>query len=213
MAFFIPRPSLTASRSLNVGLAPGTRVVKAEDLAAWVQAEQIVQHAREQAEQIEASAQAAYEAERERGLQEGRAQARLETAEQMMETVARSIDFFANIEAEMVELVMRAIRKIIDDYDDTERILLTVRNVLAVVRNQKQITLRLNPREVDSVQSRVNDLLSRFPAIGYIEIVPDARLLAGSCVLESDIGLVEASMHDQLTAIENAFTKILGSRI
>ncbi len=213
MAFFIPRPSLTASRSLNVGLAPGTRIVKAEDLAAWVQAEQIVQHAREQAEQIEASAQAAYEAERERGLQEGRAQARFETAEQMMETVARSIDFFANIEAEMVELVMRAIRKIIDDYDDTERILLTVRNVLAVVRNQKQITLRLNPREVDSVQSRVNDLLSRFPAIGYIEIVPDARLLAGSCVLESDIGLVEASMHDQLTAIENAFTKILGSRI
>lgn len=213
MAFIVPRHALTPVRRLNLALAPGTRVVHADELAAWRSALAIVAEASAQAQAIEASAQAAFEAEKQRGFEEGQEEARLEQAEQMMEHVSRTIDYFAQVEGRMIELVMQAVQKIMADFDDQERIVITVKNVLSVVRNQKQLTLRLNPQQVDAVKDRVNELLAAYPGVGYIDMVPDSRVKHGACILESDIGLVEASMEGQLAALRGAFAKVLGSRI
>ena len=75
------------------------------------------------------------------------------------------------------------------------------------------MTLRLHPQQVDVVRARVNDLLAAYPGVGYLDIVPDGRLAMESCILESEIGLVEASMESQIKAIEAAFHKVLGSRV
>ena len=137
----------------------------------------------------------------------------MEQVDQMMENIEQTIDYFAKVETRMVDLVMKAVRKIIDDFDDSERVLMTVKNVLSVVRNQKQMTLRLHPQQVDGVKDRVNDLLAAYPGVGYIDILADTRLKLGACILESEIGLVEASMEGQLTALQSAFSKISGSRV
>jgi type III secretion protein L len=212
MVFIVPRQPLNP-RKLNLGLAPGTRVVRAHELAAWRSAEQIIADAVAQAEAIEHAAQAAFEAERQRGFKAGQEEARLEQAEQMMENVSRTIDYFAQVESRMVDLVMQAVQKIMSDYDDRERVVITVKNVLSVMRNQKQLTLRLHPHQVDGVKERVNDLLAAYPGVGYIDILGDHRVKLGACILESDIGMVEASMEGQLAALQAAFTKVLGSRI
>ena len=44
-------------------------------------------------------------------------------------------------------------------------------------------------------------------------MVADARLKGDACILESEIGLVEASIDGQIAALEGAFRKVLGSRI
>ena len=212
MAFIVPLNPLSL-RKLSLALAPGTRVVRAAELAGWRSAEQIVAEAVVQAELIRQSASAAFEAERQRGFEVGQEEARMEQAEQMMENVSRTIDYFGQVEGRMVDLVMQAVQKIMSDFDDRDRIVITVKNVLSVVRNQKQLTLRLHPQQVDGVKERVNELLAAYPGIGYIDIVGDHRLKLGACVLESDIGLVEASLEGQLAALQSAFTKVLGSRI
>ena len=212
-AVLVPRHPLQPRQRLALGLAPGTRIVRAQELADWREAEAIVAQASAQAQAIAEEAKAAYEAERQRGYQDGQEEARLEQAEQMIENVSRTIDYFGQVEGRMVDLVMQAMQKIVSDFDDDERVLITVRNVLAVVRNQKQMTLRLNPQQVETVKARVGELLSVYPGVGYLDIVPDARLKPDACILESEIGLVEASLEGQLQALRNAFQKVLGSRI
>lgn len=209
----VPRHPLHPRQRLNLGLAPGTRIVRAQAMADWRAAEAIVDEARAQAQAIAEAAAAAYEAERERGYREGQEEARLEQAEQMIENVSRTVDYFGQVEGRMVELVMQAVQKIVSDFDDDERVLITVRNVLAVVRNQKQMTLRLNPQQVERVKRHVGELLAAYPGVGYLDIVPDARLKPDACILESEIGLVEASLDGQVQALRNAFQKVLGSRI
>jgi type III secretion protein L len=213
MAFIVSRHALTPVRRLQVALVTGTRVVPAQDRAAWLSAQALVAQAQAQALAIEASAQAAYDAEKQRGFDEGLEAASLEQAEQMMENVSRTIDYFGQVEGRMIDLVMQAVQKIMADFDDQQRIVITVKNVLSVVRNQKQLTLRLNPHQVDAVKERVNELLAAYPGVGYIDILPDSRVKQGACILESDIGLVEASMEGQLAALRAAFAKVLGSRI
>lgn len=216
MAFLIPPstgPLKRVRRELCASLAPATQILSVQELTAWRSAQDLVAAAQQQAEAIQADAQAAYDAEKQRGYAEGLEEARLEQAEQMIENVSRTIDYFSKVEGQMVDLVMQAVQKIISDFDDEERVLITVRNALSVVRNQKQMTLRLHPQQVDVVKTRVNELLASYPGVGYLDIVGDNRLQADACILESEIGLVEASLEGQMAALRGAFTKVLGSRI
>ena len=213
MAFILPVNPLTPLRRLSIGIDPSVKVVRAHELVALRTAEQAVIDACAQADTIREDAKQAYEDERQRGYLEGQEAARLEQVEQMIENVSRTIDYFSRVESRMVDLVMQAVQKIIDDYDNNARILLTVKNVLSVVRNQKHMTLRLHPQQVALVKERIGSLLSDYPGVGYLDIVADPRLNFDACILESDIGMVEASMEGQLSALRRAFEKVLGSRV
>ena len=212
MAFLIPRDPVTP-RQLAGRPDPAARVVRAQDHARLCDAQALLEAAHAQAQAIVAEAKAAFEAERQRGYAEGREEALLDQSERMIEAVERTVDYIASVEGKMVELVMSAVGKVIDGFDDREKVMIVVRNALAVVRNQKQMTLRLNPAEVEIVRSQINELLAAYPGVGYLDILADGRLAPGACILESEIGLVEASLEGQLQALRNAFQRTLGSRI
>lgn len=212
MAFLISRDPLSPHQ-LAGRVDPAAKVVRAQDHAALVEAHALLEQARGQADAIVAGANEAFQAERQRGYADGREQALLDQAEKMIETVGRTVEYFAGIENEMVDLVMSAVHKVVDGFDDREKIIVVVRNALAVVRNQKQMTLRLNPSEVEVVRSQINELLAAYPGVGYLDLLADGRLQPGACILESEIGMVEASLNGQLEALRRAFQRTLGSRI
>ena len=130
----------------------------------------------------------------------------------MIENATRMVEFFASVEQRMVGLVMDAVRRIIADYSDAERVMAVVRSGLHVMRNQKQLTLRLAPEHAPQVSARAAELLQSFPGIGMLDIVPDSRLKGDAAILESEIGVVEASIDMQMQALEHGFQKMLGSR-
>lgn len=212
MVFVLPRNPL-----VEEGVSPlidkRTRVLRAVDRVDFSDAQALVLHAKSKAQEIISSAQAAFEEEKRRGYVEGREEALLDQAEKMIDTVSRTVEYFSSVERKMVDLVMASVRKIVDGFDDKEQVVIVVKNALAVVRNQKLMTLRLHPDEVDVVRARVNELLAAYPGVGYLDIIADARLMTGSCILESDIGMVEASMEGQISAIKGAFQRTFGSRV
>ena len=199
------------------GLLPSTDpqqlVFSPEQVQAWQDAQQLLAQARQEAERIRAEAVQAYEDEKQRGYDEGVAMARMDEAERLIENATRTVDYFAGIEQKIVALVMNAVRRIMADFDDTTRVLAVVQSGLSVMRNQKQLTLRLSPEHAATVRDRAQHLLERFPGVGMMDIVPDSRLKGDAAILESEMGVVEASVDLQLKAIEQGFTKLLGSRI
>lgn len=203
---------LTNSKALG-SVDPSDPVLPAEDAAAWFEASQLLDHAREEAAQLLGSARQQLEAERARGYQQGLEEARLELTERMIETASRTVELFASIEQRMVSLVMDAVRRLMADFSDTERVMAVVRSALSVLRNQRQLTLRIAPDHVEHVRARASELLEQFPGVGILDIVADPRLKQDATILESEIGLVEASIESQLQAIEQGFQKVLGSRV
>ncbi len=215
MDFVLPAQALNdplRPQRFGLRLPPGTQVVRREDWLAYRAAAEVVQAAHDEAAAIATAAREAFEAERVRGHAEGREEARLAQAEQMIEQVTRTVDYYAQVEQRMVALVMQAVQRIVADFGDRERVVAVVKGALAVVRNQKQVTLRVSPSQLDDVRASVNELLAAFPGVGFLDLVPDARLGPDACILESEIGVVEASIAGQLGAIEKAFASILGSR-
>lgn len=203
---------LTSSKALGA-IDASDPVVPAAEAAAWLEASALLEHARQEAAQLLGSARQQLEAERERGYQQGLEEARLELTERMIETASRTVELFASIEQRMVSLVMDAVRRLMADFSDTERVMAVVRSALSVLRNQRQLTLRIAPEHVEQVRARATELLEHFPGVGILDIVADPRLKLDATILESEIGLVEASIESQLQAIEQGFQKILGSRV
>ena len=59
----------------------------------------------------------------------------------------------------------------------------------------------------DNVKERLNEILSKFPGVNYINLMDDPRIKGVSCIIETDAGNVEASLDHQLAAIEKALGK------
>jgi len=197
---------------IGTDLYPGQKIVRAEEYQAVLSAEEIVADARRQAESIIARANEEAEQLKEEGFQQGLAEGRLDMAERMVDTVSRSVDYFASMEARIVGIVTKALRKILGEIDHRERIVSVVRNALALARNQTKVTVRVSPGEMQTVQDKIEDVMRPYPAVQFIDVVADGRLTAGGCILETRIGVIDATVDVQIQAIEKSLAKTLGSR-
>jgi type III secretion protein L len=195
----------------ELGLKPG-RIVKADDFATSQDARAIIEQARADAAQIVADAKEAFERERQRGFDQGVEAAKHEMAEQMITAVGNTVDYLGKVEHDMVELVGRAIERVLGEIDDRELIVKVVKNALAAVRNEKQLTLRVAPGQVAAVRERLDEILRQYPIIADVQIAGDGRLSNTGCILESEIGVIDASLDGQLAALKDSFAKIFGER-
>lgn len=196
--------------SLEFRPSPDRRVIKAADYLAYAEAEAIIAAARQQAEAIQREAEQAYDAEKQRGYQDGHDEGKLETAEQIMDVLSATVDFYAGIEKRTGQIVMQMLRKILGEFDNETLTYTIVRNALTAVRNQKQVTLRVAPDQAEALKARTDTLLQGFPSIHFVDVVADRRLSAGGCILETEIGVVDASIEVQLKALERSLAKRLG---
>jgi type III secretion protein L len=204
---FIVRDSEKLAR-----LDPSIKVLKAEHFVAFRDAQELVADAQTQHETIIASAQAAYEAERRRGYADGLAEAKREQAGSMIEIVCHTVEYFSRVESRMVDLVLDSVRKIVGDFDDRTRVVAVVRGALSLVRTEKHLLLRVHPDQVEAVRVKLTDLLSVFPAIEFIDVCGDAGLAQDACAIESDIGIVEANIPNQIDIMRKSFENALEER-
>ena len=182
--------------------APGVKVLKAADVDALHDAASLISAAKAHAAEIEKKAEAVYEERFQQGYEDGVEAGKMENAEKMMETVLASVEFIESIENTVVSVVNQSIRKIIGELDDETRIKRIVGTALNTVRGQQRVTVRVNPAE----EPTVSKALAAMTSGSYLTVVADPRLGPDSCILESELGVVDASLETQLKALEHAFT-------
>ena len=184
------------------------RVVKAADVATVRSAAEIVAAAEARAAQIREDAKAAYEEERKKGYDKGIADGKTEIAMQKLDLVDSSVAFMEDVEEKMSEIVMKALKSCVAEIGDREMVIQIVRKTMAaVIRTQRQVTLKVSPELVETVRSRVSELTAAFPTIETFDVVEDPRLKGSACVLETEAGVADASVESQLAAIERSLKK------
>ena len=184
------------------------RVVKAADVATVRSAAEIVAAAEAQAAQIREDAKAAYEEERKKGYDKGIADGKTEIAMQKLDLVDSSVAFMENVEEKMSDIVMKALKSCVAEIGDREMVIQIVRKTMAaVIRTQRQVTLKVAPELVETVRSRVSELTATFPTIETFDVVEDPRLKGSACLLETEAGVADASVESQLAAIERSLKK------
>ena len=199
-------PVILTANQLSID--PSCRVMKADDYATFLEAEQIINAAREQARQIAEQAKEAYEQEKQRGYQDGLDESKVDQADQMLKVVSRTINYLSDVEQTLADILLSGVKKIIGEFDQEQLAVSLVRNALQHVRSEKQVSIRIPPSQYNMLKARLNDILSDYKGVGFVDLVADQRLSTGDCIMESEIGVVDASVDVQLRALRKRFSRL-----
>lgn len=160
------------------------------------EAQSIVETTRRQAAQIRAEA-------RERGLREASEQWAAKAAENAFDA-NRSAQRASERLAELVSLATQRVIELEDKEGLYRRALRTVRSLAA---DSKTLTLHVGSEDAENARKVVSQLAEQMGIPIPLEIKVDNRLRSGGCVLESDQGVIDASMGLQIQAVRQAITR------
>lgn len=185
-------------------LAENAPLLKADHFSLLLQAGTISEVVSKRIAELKATAEEEYKRQGEDGYANGKADGHLENAEHVLETVLISVEFIERIEDALVKIVMDTVRKVLSQMDAGERIVCIIRKALNNVKTQKEVVVRVSSADEKAVFKSFSDTLKSVSG-GFLNIIADARLEAGSCLLETEFGVVDASLEIQLKALDNAF--------
>ncbi|MDR1433184.1 MAG: HrpE/YscL family type III secretion apparatus protein [Puniceicoccales bacterium] len=170
--------------------------------------DEIISAANRKAKEIEEEAVQSKKREEKRGYNDGVASGKHEISNVMMDFVTKSANSFSKLEKDVTEVVKMALRKIIGKIDKTELIVNVVKNSLQKIKLQKQATLKVAPSEAQILRDRIAEITEGNPVLQFLEVLADAHLQPGSCVIETELGVIDASVNVQLESIESALLKV-----
>jgi flagellar assembly protein FliH len=106
-------------------------------------------------------------------------------------------------EKEIIEMIFAIAKKVVHTRLDFEEKAVRgpILNALELSAGKNEINLKLNPEDLDYVESLRPELFSKFQSLKTIMITSDPAIKRGGCKLESDSGDIDATIETQLEMI------------
>lgn len=179
-------------------------VIHQEEIALCQEAVTLLEQARKKSEEIVASSQQEFERQKKLGIEQGLQEGRDKAIVHHVKTVLASLDYYEQSRSQLVTVVTSCLRRLIMDLPPEERVYQLVGEALDAFKKQTHLTLQINPKDQEAVEKAIAKLQPRMPAGSTIELRMHEELSPGTCVLESPLGLVDASLESQLSILENS---------
>ncbi len=138
----------------------------------------------------------------------------INTLEEALKELARiKRELRACAEKEAVELALAVARKIVcqEVSSNNQIVLNVVREALKRVENKEEIVIKINPSDLKALERIRCDSPELFREIGDVVFRGDPAMSSGGCVIETNLGDVDARIEKQLMAVEEAFRSELSA--
>jgi len=118
--------------------------------------------------------------------------------------------YYSRVEKELVELSLSIAAKILHRETQVDRTLLgaLVKVAIENLQHRTNIAVRVRPEEADLWRDYFAENLPETK----IEVLEDANIAEGNCVLETELGTAEVGLGTQLKEIERGFFDLLSQR-
>jgi len=191
-------------KPLDSQLSPGQKILKSADYQQLVDYDSLLSQLAKRDKERQVEANRALSKSIEHGKAEGMEKANQELTEQLLTYTLKMHQSLSEVEQSLVEVVIEAVQKIVREFDDETLVKNTVRSGLELVRSGKKLTVRVHPQMQEVVSEQLVDLQK---SISHVEILSDEVLKLDECILESDVGIVNASVELQVEALVSALRK------
>ncbi len=198
----------------NVGAVASSdnKVVRAQDAEKLKQAQDIIEKAKQDASFIKRKAKELYlqveeksELAKKEGFEKGRQEGLSQVTEQLMLIQQKNQKLLKHIEKESLSLVYEIANRLIGDAlkNSDDAIVGLVRQALQSSMGN-ELTLFVNPDDFEKIKQHEHKLLSTLHTAQSMSIKPSERVKSGGCMVESELGTIDAQLDWQLEAIRKA---------
>lgn len=183
----------------------GAKVIKAAEYALLSNANDLIGKVKSASADAVEQAKAVYKKRYDEGYAVGLDEGKSLYTEKLMDMVMGQVDSIEGLEKQLVSVVMDAVSKIIGSFDQRELVTRVVHQGLNAVRGSKSILMRVSSQDERILRESLhNYLVGRDNPTGYINLVADPNLKVGDCLLETEQGVVEASLNSQLRILQRS---------
>jgi flagellar biosynthesis/type III secretory pathway protein FliH len=186
------------------------RVVPAALADAHEQAARLLAGAEEQAERRRAEADRALDAERDRVLADARARGEAEAAALLVAAQAERTERLDEVEQELPRLIREIARRVLgrELAQSPAAVVDVVLEALRPLRHRRQITLRLAPGDLPALEA-AEPRLQQLVGAARLELIADTSVEPGGCVVQTEVGRVDARLSTQL---ERLVAAVMGTQ-
>lgn len=206
----VPEDTLTGEGSINLSALAGERMVlKSDVVQALSSAEKIVADARQKAAEIIQAAREEESRLKEKGFQEGYEEGLLKLNETILEFKRKYQAMLRDAEKDLLGLSLKIAGRIVGKAIALDHFVLMdiIHRALESLKYQKEIRLRVSPEDVAFLKDNRLHLCSLLGESKEIEIVEDPLVTPGGCIIDTEIGTVDARLETQFRVIEKALSK------
>jgi len=117
---------------------------------------------------------------------------------------AERADLSARFEEQLVSLATQMAEKILNAELNVKPEMLVgiVKNALRSVTEAKQVTLRVHPQDLELLRAKTEEIAAGLSSAAVLDLRPDDSLRRGDCLVDSDIGSLDAKLETQLTSLK-----------
>lgn len=191
-------------------LGPG-RILPAESAQALVDAEQLLMHAQREADALIDAARDRARAIEAAAKDAGLAAAQAEIQARLTAIATQSLRILAQNEEQIIDMSLQIARRIIGTIELEEAAVQIALRSLKLAGRNALVRLRVAPSFLEAVRERLDDILPTATSRAVVNLIADARVKDAGCILETDAGLVEATIESQLAAIESGLRSVLAA--
>jgi type III secretion protein L len=138
--------------------------------------------------------------------QKGLAKAELEAARRWSTVEVDRLALLKSMQPALAEMVLDALTRLAKGIDREALMRQALELLQGSLRGVSWARLRVHPQAVQAAQAAVSDFSRRTGLGPLARVVADETLSPDSCLLESDLGSIDASLDTQIRAIRDALT-------
>jgi type III secretion protein L len=181
------------------------KVIKNQIVSARTEAARILHEAEELAGEIRLSAETEAELLREEAFRDGTENALAEFQQNLIESREIRERVWRETEKDLLRLAVRLAEKIVgrEIKKDDKTVADIISTALQNARQQEKLTVRVNPSDLQIIEKE-KEKFSSGGRVKFIDFVADPRVSTGGCLIESEVGTIDARLETQLRVLERA---------
>jgi len=197
-------------RESSVAIASARLVLRADEVPALRDAQQLRDELdtlrRQQHAHVQAARDAAHAEGLAAGLQEGRAQARDEIAATLAALATTAAQHEDRRRADVAALALQVARKLLGELDDAQRLAALAREAAREMLPAPRLTVRVHPQRADAVRAQLRSMTAdEGGSIPACEVLADDGCAPDDCRLDTELGSADASLDRQLACLAQAW--------
>lgn len=195
----------------QIRAAPKAKVIPADDLSTLQEASEVLEHIKKDAEHYRQQVAKECETLKENAFKEGYNEGFKQWAEQLASFEKKLEALHKEMQQVIIPIALKAAKKIVGrEIELSENTIVDiVASNLKAVTQHKKITIFVNKKEIDILEKNKPRLRELFEHLESLSLRPREDVAPGGCIIETEIGIINAQMEHRWHVLEKAFEALL----
>jgi len=197
----------------RIQAAPKEKIIPAGDLSLLQNASEVLAHIKADAEKYRLQIAKESEILKENSFKEGYDEGYKQWAELLVSFEKQLEALHKEMQQVIIPVALKAAKKIVGrelELSENAIVDIVATNLKAVTQHKK-ITIYVNKKELDLIEKNKQRLRDLFENLESLSIRPRDDIAPGGCIIETEIGIINAQMDHRWKVLEKAFESLMKS--